>query len=104
MQRTELLCEIKKSLAEAYGERLKQVILFGSEARREANDDSDLDLLILLDGPVNACADVLLCMHALYDLQLKSARILHPVPASEEAYQKQNRPLYKFVCEEGVLL
>lgn len=50
----EILKALKKNLIEIYGERLKDVYLFGSYARGEENfQDSDIDILILLDGKFN---------------------------------------------------
>ena len=38
-----------------YGDRLSKIILFGSYARGEAHEDSDVDLLLLLnDGEVSS--------------------------------------------------
>ena len=50
MDRDELLAAIKTPLAEAFGERLKGVVLYGSEARGDSEPDSDIDVLVLLKG------------------------------------------------------
>ena len=47
-----LLACIKSRLRAVYGDRLRGVVLYGSEARREATPDSDVDILVLLTGPV----------------------------------------------------
>jgi predicted nucleotidyltransferase len=44
-----LLAELKAGLRTLYGERLKGLYLFGSYARGEADEDSDVDVLIVLD-------------------------------------------------------
>ncbi len=46
----ELLREFKAGLQSIYGPRLKGLYLFGSYARGEQHDDSDLDLLIVLEN------------------------------------------------------
>jgi uncharacterized protein len=43
-----LLTEIKSSLEATYGDRLKGVYLYGSYARGEADEESDLDILVVL--------------------------------------------------------
>ena len=45
----ELLVELKLGLNTIYGERLKSILLYGSYARGEEEDESDLDLLVILD-------------------------------------------------------
>lgn len=37
-------------LRHIFGERLREIRLFGSYARGEANEDSDVDVLVLVDG------------------------------------------------------
>ncbi|MCJ7577476.1 MAG: nucleotidyltransferase domain-containing protein, partial [candidate division Zixibacteria bacterium] len=44
-----ILEEVKNSLRKIYGERLKEVILYGSYARGDATEDSDIDIIVLLD-------------------------------------------------------
>lgn len=45
----ELLTEFKLGLEKIYGSRLQGVYLYGSYARNEAEPDSDMDVLIILD-------------------------------------------------------
>ena len=47
-----LYVRLKDFLYEEYGARLRGVVLYGSEARGEATPTSDIDVLVLLDGPV----------------------------------------------------
>ena len=44
--------EFKKKIKKLYGKRLKHIILYGSYARGNATEDSDIDLLIVLEGKV----------------------------------------------------
>jgi predicted nucleotidyltransferase len=44
-----ILAELKAGLQEIYGPRLRDVILFGSYARGEAEPDSDIDVAVVLD-------------------------------------------------------
>ncbi len=45
-----ILVETKGQLSSLYAQRLREVILFGSYARRDYTRGSDIDLLLLLDG------------------------------------------------------
>ena len=62
MERDELLKRMKAALAEAFGRRLRGVVLYGSEARGGAQPESDIDVLVLLDGPVDFGEDLRTCI------------------------------------------
>jgi len=103
MQRDELLRRVKSALEEAFPKRLRGVILYGSEARGEADPDSDIDLLVLLQGPVNYWEDVHTCIHVLYPLVLEIERPIDATPADIHDYETDRWPLYREVKREGIL-
>ena len=43
----------RAALQALYGDQLRQLVLFGSQARGDAERDSDVDLLVVLEGPVD---------------------------------------------------
>ena len=49
-----LLDGLKRSLRDAFGERLRSMKLFGSRARGSGRDDSDLDVLVDVRGVTRA--------------------------------------------------
>ncbi|MEA3367515.1 MAG: nucleotidyltransferase domain-containing protein [Planctomycetota bacterium] len=105
MDRDELLARVKVALREAFGDRLRGVILYGSEARGEAETDSDIDLLVLLQSQDSYWDDVGTCIHALYPLILENdGRPIHAKPVTVDEYEAQVWPLYQAVKEEGIAL
>ena len=78
-----LLARIKSRLQAVYGDRLRGVVLYGSEARREATPDSDVDILILLTGPVTLGRELRTIIEALYPLQREMDRVLEAFPLDE---------------------
>lgn len=45
-----ILQEVEELLKSVYGNRLKAVILYGSVARGTQTEDSDIDIMVLVDG------------------------------------------------------
>ena len=102
MQRDELLRRVKSALEEAFPKRLRGVILYGSEARGEADPDSDIDLLVLLDGQTDFWADIRVCIHALFALSLEADRPIDATPVDFREYEAQEWALYQNVKKEGL--
>ena len=47
------LADAESALKEIYGDRLKKLIVYGSQARGDARPDSDVDLMVVLSGKVH---------------------------------------------------
>lgn len=112
MTRDELLQNVKSRLSAEFGDRLKGLLLYGSEARGEARPDSDYDFLVLLQGPVRLGADLKRIIAALYDLQLELVgtsaeprdRLIHASPVDADVFAAQEYFLYQNAKQEGVWL
>ena len=104
MLRDPLRNEIRPRLEAAFHDRLRGVLLFGSEARGEAGEDSDVDLLVLLDGPVQLGRDLETIVEALYPLQMKLDRPIHALPVPTEIFEAGEYGLYREVKRDGVAL
>jgi predicted nucleotidyltransferase len=99
-----LAARLKAHLQKAFGDRLRGVVLYGSEARRDATPESDIDLLVLLAGPVALGQDLWTCIDALYPLQLEMGRPIHPLPVDAKVYEKGEYALYRNARRDGVLV
>jgi len=60
MDMKQFLKQAKVRLENVYGDRFHGLLLYGSEARGEAEPDSDIDLLVLLDGLIELWNDIIL--------------------------------------------
>lgn len=99
-----ILSRVKAHLEKAYGSRLRGVVVYGSEVRGEAQEDSDIDLLVLLDGDVDVWDDAKRIIHALYPIQLDVVRPIHATPVNASVYESGEYGLYQNARREGVFI
>jgi predicted nucleotidyltransferase len=102
MEKSSLLKTIRSALETLYGRRLRGALLYGSEARGEAQADSDIDVLVLLDRVTDYGKEVRRCLDVLYPLSLKLERSISPTPVAAEEYETLDCPLYRRVHQEGI--
>lgn len=89
-------------LAQAYGERLKGLILYGSRARKTAAPSSDIDLLVLLAPPLDYFTELRRLVDALYPVQLESEQLISAKPVSIDDFEKGSLSLYRNAKREGI--
>lgn len=81
-----------------------EIILYGSRARGDAEPNSDWDLLILVDGPVNREREKAVC-DRLFEIELASDEVLCPLVYSRQDWASplyQAMPLHQNVDRDGV--
>jgi predicted nucleotidyltransferase len=96
------LNELKSRLFALYGERLKGVYLFGSYARNEAEEESDLDLLIVLDEVENYSREIACTSEVISELSLKHGVSISRFFSSEEQWLKDTTLFFVNVREEAI--
>jgi predicted nucleotidyltransferase len=107
MMRKELIKEEwKKTLDEfihelkrRYGDRLDEVVVFGSYARGDVSDESDIDVLVIGDVKLDEVIDVS------YPLLLKYGVYISPMVVTKKYYEFlkfENTSLIKNISREGV--
>ena len=88
-----ILKEFKQEIVTLYGDRLKQLLLYGSWARDSATDDSDIDLAVVLDGEVAPGHEIDKMIDIITEINLKYNVLISIYPVSEKDYKSVNSPL-----------
>jgi predicted nucleotidyltransferase len=101
MKIEEILREFREEIGKLYGERLKDVILYGSWARGEGTEESDIDLLVLLEGKVIPGREIDRMIDIITEINLKYSVLLSVHPISEADYTTIKSPLLINVRREG---
>jgi predicted nucleotidyltransferase len=76
--------------------------LYGSYARGEADEGSDVDLLLLLGGEVDQAREVLRAEDVKWPLSLESGYALSLLPVGVEAYRSSEDPFFWNARREGI--
>lgn len=93
--------EFRRALQEAYGERLKGIVIYGSLARGEWTPDSDIDVLVLLDSTIDAKAERERVWNLAWELNRRYEELLSVLVFTEEEFQRGRSPLFFNVRREG---
>ena len=93
----------RKTVAEAYGNRLARVVLFGSRARGDARSDSDYDVAVFLHGLGDRVQAMMELADIGTDILYQSGGLIHAVPYRAEAYNERTA-LMQQIRRDGVEL
>ncbi len=102
MELKALMNELKTGLQAIYGDRLKGVYLYGSYARGEADPESDLDVLIVLEGYDLYSAEIGRTSQLISSLCLKYSVSVSRVFVSEEKWRSYDSPFLRNTRAEAV--
>jgi len=100
-----ILVDVKKEVFQIFGDKLVQLILYGSYARNEQEHESDIDIMIL----VNVSEEELrkyryIIADIMGELTIKYGKLISLTEATYERYidYLEVLPFYKNIYEQGV--
>ena len=107
MDLRKMLLELEEKLQRVYGNKLKAVILYGSVARGTATEESDIDIMVLIDGTaqeLRTFEDQLSDVST--DISIKYFKVFSIIDISYQEYMRwvNTSPFYRNVSKEGVIL
>jgi len=97
--------ELVSGLTEIYGNKLVKVILYGSVARGMHDDDSDIDIALILKSCDDASAyDRMLDL--VTDIELEYDKVLSIVDIDNNKFTEweNHMPFYKNIKKDGIVL
>lgn len=98
----EILLKYRQGLAAALGNDLVRVILYGSQARDNAHDGSDIDVLCVMRGPfdygkvIEETSELTAALSLQYDVVLSRAFV------TEHEYNERQLPFFMNIRKEGI--
>jgi predicted nucleotidyltransferase len=97
-----ILTELREKLAAEYGDRLVNIILFGSQARGEATPESDIDVMVILRDAARPGVEMTVNSDLAVELSLKYDTFITLIFVSQARYLSGQSPLLINVRREGV--
>ena len=99
-----VLEELERRLDGLYRQRLVRMMLYGSQARGDAEPGSDIDVLVVLKGPVDANQEIERTGEIVSELSLAHSVVIACLFMDEEAYLHRQGPLLRNIRREGIPL
>ncbi|MFP4175939.1 MAG: nucleotidyltransferase family protein [Candidatus Brocadiia bacterium] len=97
-----ILNECSERLKAHYGDDLADVILYGSFARGEQDEESDIDLLVLLKSDFDRWEEIQAIVELLTPIQMKCDRYISAKPALYDDYRNGNIMYLRNARKEGI--
>ena len=100
-----IIKDFTETMKNHYGDRLSKIILYGSYARGDFNEESDIDFLVLLnDEEVRASKEILNTYKLLYRLTLENNIEVSMFAAAKKKYDLATKAFYRFIKKEGITI
>ncbi|MEM6840257.1 MAG: nucleotidyltransferase domain-containing protein [Cyanobacteria bacterium P01_C01_bin.120] len=97
-----ILESVKQYLQKLYGKQLKAVILYGSQAREDAHEFSDIDILVILETSINPYQEIDRTSEFIAKLCLDNDVVISRHFISSDKFQNASTPFLQNIRNEGI--
>lgn len=95
---------MKKKALEAFlekirdrlGDKVKEIIVFGSYARGDYDEESDIDIMIVGDVSLNEVIEIST------EVLLRYGELISPIVVTPEEFKKRNDSFIRTIKKEGI--
>ncbi|MEW6775809.1 MAG: nucleotidyltransferase domain-containing protein [Bdellovibrionota bacterium] len=94
--------QLQRQLATHYGERLSDLVLYGSQARGDAVEGSDIDVLVVLRGAVHAPKEIDETLGIVARLSLANEAVISCAFTSADDFERKSNLFLRNVRQEGI--
>lgn len=96
-----VLTEFKSQVEALYGPRLKGLYLFGSRARQTNLPDSDIDVALILEGPIDTYSEIQRTSEIRAAINLESGHSVSCVYLTPSDLTSTRSPLARNIRKDG---
>jgi predicted nucleotidyltransferase len=97
-----VLQEFRAGLQKLYGKNAPAILLYGSYARGQAHDDSDIDILLIYTNDIYPGEEIQRISVVLADLNLRYGVLISVLPATEGEYRNSTEMFWRNVRRERI--
>ena len=99
-----IISDFKAEIKKLYGENLMQMVLYGSYARGNPHDESDIDLLLVLNKMTSPYRENLFINEVKSNFSLEHDVYISVVTTTMDLFNTMPNPLYFNIKKEGIIV
>ncbi|GAA4407575.1 hypothetical protein GCM10023187_28330 [Nibrella viscosa] len=101
----EVNCYVTESMKTLYGDKLAKIVLYGSYARGDFDEESDVDYLVILnEEQVSPAKEVYKISPIMSRFGLDTSIYVSAFAVAEKQYKESSRPFFKEVRKDAIII
>lgn len=96
-----VLSKLRAALDDIYGARIERVMLYGSRARGDWNEDSDYDVAVFLTDITSRWEEFMRLGRLQTDILIQTGEFVHVMPYAAGAWSDPRSPLMHEIRRDG---